>query len=281
MKTSETQKRDYLGIIEATLDEVLPRADERPAELSEGMRYAVGTGGKRIRPLICLASSVAVGGAAEDARYPAAAIELLHNYTLVHDDLPAMDNDVERRGKPTVWKKFGEANAILVGDALQALAFAVAAKAPRNVAEIVAALGASGVGVVQGQVEDVRGNDRIVECSNDRMSAGECSNGRMPDVAFVYEHKTADLFMAAAAMGGYAGGGSADDVAALRRFALNLGLAFQYEDDLLDGDSPFPREKTEALVRETTAAAIAALAALPGDTSFLKVLAERLVGRTV
>ena len=291
MKTSETQKRDYLGIIEATLDEVLPRADERPAELSEGMRYAVGTGGKRIRPLICLASSVAVGGAAEDARYPAAAIELLHNYTLVHDDLPAMDNDVERRGKPTVWKKFGEANAILVGDALQALAFAAAAKAPRNVAEIVAALGASGVGVVQGQVEDVKRNDRIVECSNDRMSAGECSNdrmsagecsnGRMPDVAFVYEHKTADLFMAAAAMGGYAGGGSADDVAALRRFALNLGLAFQYEDDLLDGDSPFPREKTEALVRETTAAAIAALAALPGDTSFLKVLAERLVGRTV
>ena len=149
-------KEEYLAVIEKTLDEVLPKEGERPAELSEAMRYAVGTGGKRIRPLICLASAVAVGGKAEDARYPAAAIELLHNYTLVHDDLPAMDNDTERRGKPSVWAKFGEANAILAGDALQALAFKAAANAPRNVAEIVAALGAAGVGVVQGQVEDLK-----------------------------------------------------------------------------------------------------------------------------
>ena len=89
-------KEEFLAIIERTLDEVLPKEGERPAELSEAMRYAVGTGGKRIRPLICLASAVAVGGKAEDARYPAAAIELLHNYTLVHDDLPAMD----KRSRP-------------------------------------------------------------------------------------------------------------------------------------------------------------------------------------
>ena len=114
--------KSYLEIVERTLDEVLPRTDERPAVLSEAMRYAVGTGGKRIRPLICLASAVAVGGQAEDASYPAAAIELLHNYTLVHDDLPAMDNDTLRRGQPTVWTKYGEANAILAGDALLALA---------------------------------------------------------------------------------------------------------------------------------------------------------------
>ena len=255
-------KEELLAIVEKTLNEVLPKSDERPAELSEAMRYAVGTGGKRIRPLICLASAVAVGGKAEDARYPAAAIELLHNYTLVHDDLPAMDNDVERRGKPTVWKKFGEANAILAGDALQALAFLVAADSPRNVADIVAALGAAGVGVVQGQVEDLKS---------------------MPaeSVGFVYTHKTADLFVAAATMGGYAGGGSAADIDALRCFALNLGLAFQYEDDLLDGDSPFSKEKTEALVRHTTEAAIAALGKLPGDTSFLKALAEKLVNRKV
>ena len=100
-------------------------------------------------------------------------------------------------------------------------------------------------------------------------------------VDFVYTHKTADLFVAAAAMGGYAGGGDAASVEKLRTFALNLGLAFQYEDDLLDGDSPYSREKTEALVRETTAASIAALAELPGDTSFLKALAEKLVGRSV
>ena len=137
MKTKE----EYLAIVERTLDETLPKETERPAVLSEAMRYAVGTGGKRIRPLICLAAAEAVGGSAVDAAYPAAAIEMLHNYTLVHDDLPAMDNDTLRRGKPTVWTKYGHANAILVGDALQALAFRTAARAPRNVAAIVGILG--------------------------------------------------------------------------------------------------------------------------------------------
>ena len=267
-------KEEFLAIIERTLDEVLPKEGERPAELSEAMRYAVGTGGKRIRPLICLASAVAVGGKAEDARYPAAAIELLHNYTLVNDDLPAMDNDTERRGQPSVWAKFGEGNAILVGDALQALAFKAVANAPRNVAEIVAALGAAGVGVVQGQVEDLKR-----EGGTDGASGGPAPLP-MDLVNFVYTHKTADLFVAAATMGGYAGGGDAASVEKLRTFALNLGLAFQYEDDLLDGDSPYSREKTESLVRETTAAAVAALEGLPGDAAFLKSLSEKLVGRT-
>ena len=260
---------DFLEIIESALNEVLPAANVRPAVLSEAMRYAVGTGGKRIRPLICLASAVAVGGNAEDARYPAAGIELLHNYTLVHDDLPAMDNDVERRGKPTVWKKFGEANAILVGDSLQALAFAAAAKAPRKVPEIVATLGRYGLGVVQGQVEDV-GNEEL------RMKNEELRN-----VDFVYEHKTGDLFCAAAVMGAYAGGGDDVSVEKLRAFALNLGLAFQFEDDLLDGDSPYPESETRTLVEKHTSAAIAALDGLPGDTKFLRDLASRLVNRTV
>ena len=260
---------EYLDLIEQTLDSAIPH--ERPDVLFSAMRYAVGTGGKRIRPLICLASAVAVGGKPEDAKYPAAAIELLHNYTLIHDDLPAMDNDRERRGKPTVWVKFGEANAILAGDALLALAYRVAAKAPRNVAAIIDVLGEKGVGVVQGQVEDIQRNDRMIECSNVRIE----------DVGFIYEHKTADLFIAAAAMGGLAGGGSEADIAALKEFALNLGLAFQYEDDLLDGDSPYSREKTEELARETTSAAIAALGRIPGDTTFLRDLAQKLIGRKV
>ena len=264
----------YLALVEQTLAEMLPSS--RPAVLSEAMRYAVGTGGKRIRPLICLASAVAVGGKAEDAKYPAAAIELLHNYTLIHDDLPAMDNDRERRGKPTVWVKFGEANAILAGDALLALAYQVAAKAPRNVAAIVDVLGEKGVGVVQGQVEDV---EKLKSSGDENSSTFQPFNSSTID--FIYTHKTADLFIAAAAMGGLAGGGSAADITALKDFALNLGLAFQYEDDLLDGDSPYPKEKTEELVRETTAAAIAALDRLPGDTTFLRDLAQRLVGRTV
>ena len=100
------------------------------------------------------------------------------------------------------------------------------------------------------------------------------------DVEFIYRHKTADLFVAAAEMGALAGGGDEASVAKLREFALNLGLAFQYEDDLLDGDSPYPKDRTEALVRETTAAAIAALKGLPGDVSVLESLASRLVGRT-
>lgn len=247
-------------LAERTIDEVLPKGDARPAAMSEAMRYAVGSGGKRVRPLICLASALAVGGDAEDAKYPAAAIELLHNYTLVHDDLPAMDNDVERRGQPTVWKKFGEAEAILVGDALQALAFRSLARSPRNVAALIAELGAGGVGVVQGQVEDIAATK---------------------DVDFIYTHKTADLFVAAAVMGGLAAGGTDADVARLRCFALNLGLAFQYEDDLLDGDSPYSREKTEALAKSTTDAATAALAGLPGDTSILRELAAKLLVRKV
>ena len=251
---------ELLELVEKTLDEVMPPADERPAALSEAMRYAVGTGGKRIRPLICLASSAAVGGKPEDARYAAAAIELLHNYTLVHYDLPAMDNDTERRGKPTVWTKYGEANAILAGDALQALAFAAAAKTPRNASAVVAALGAAALGVVQGQVEDIAATK---------------------DVPYIYTHKTADLFIAAATMGGYAGGGTDDDIRALRAFALNLGLAFQYEDDLLDGDSPYDRETTERLAKETTSAAVEALSKLPGDVAFLKTLAGKLLGRKV
>lgn len=245
-----------IDCIDRKLDELLSGA--RPPVLFDAMRHAVMSGGKRVRPQICLAAATAVGGKAEDAIYPACAIELLHSYTLVHDDLPSMDNDIERRGKPTVWTKFGEANAILAGDALQALAFQAAALAPRNAGRIVAELADAGVGVVRGQVEDLDGDD----------------------VDFIYRHKTADLFIAAAAMGAYAGGGQDADVGRLREYALNLGLAFQFEDDLLDEDSPYSRAETERKVAEHTAAAVSALEGLSGDTSFLAALAKRLAGRS-
>ena len=253
-----------IELIERTLDEVLPALTERPRELSEAMRYAVGTGGKRIRPQICLAASIAVGGTLEDAKYPAAAIEILHNYTLVHDDLPAMDNDTIRRGEPTVWTKFGEANAILAGDALLALAYRTAARCKRNVPAIIDVLGEMGVGVVRGQVEDVAK-----------------SQVKKNDDDFIYIHKTADLFIASAKMGALAGGGSSAEVLKLEEFALNLGLAFQYEDDLLDGDGLNDRATTERLVGETTAKAIAALDGLSGNTTKLSELAKKLVGRTI
>ena len=248
----------FLGRIETALDGILPQTSEEPSVLHEAMRYAVGTGGKRIRPVVCLASCLAAGGGIDDAICPACAIELLHNYTLVHDDLPAMDNDVERRGKPTVWKKYGEANAILVADALQALAFGTAAKAPRNAAAIVAELAEKGVGVVRGQVVDI-----------------------VRDVArrdFIYEHKTADLFIAAARMGALAAGAEAEVVSRLGSFALDLGLAFQLEDDLLDGDGLYGNE-TAGRVRDCTDRAIASLEGLPGDVSVLRALTAKLVGR--
>ena len=262
MEENETARRRTL--VEAALDAVLPAESERPAALGAAMRWAVEGGGKRIRPLVCLAAAEAVGGTPEDALFPACAIELLHAYTLVHDDLPAMDNDTTRRGRASVWVKFGEANAILAGDALQALAFQTAARAPRRVPEIVAELGRRGVGVVAGQVEDIA---RPPSPAPDAL-------------AFIYEHKTADLFIAAAAMGALAGGGAPEAVARLRAFACALGLAFQHEDDLLDGDSPLARAEAARRVDALTAQALAALEGLPGDTAFLAQLARCLARRT-
>ena len=250
--------------VERTLAGLLEEA--RPAVLFEAMRHAVMAGGKRIRPQICLASAVAAGGRMEDALFPACAIELLHSYTLVHDDLPAMDNDTMRRGQPSVWAKYGEADAILAGDALQALAFRTAAQTPRNVDKVLAELGEAAVGVVRGQVEDVA-RQRLTT-NDQRLTTND---------DFIYRHKTADLFIAAAAMGALAGGGSNEDVARLRAYALNLGMAFQHTDDLQDGDSPYPVEETRQKVVCLTAAAIAALDGLPGDTAPLAVLAERIV----
>ena len=236
---------------------------DRPGVLVEAMRWAVEGGGKRVRPRICLAAAVAAGGTAADALLPACAVELLHSYTLVHDDLPAMDNDAERRGKPSVWAKFGEANAILVGDALQALAFSALAQTPERRpgarAKMMEFFGRCALGVVRGQVEDIASGAK--------------------DVPFIYEHKTADLFMAAAVTGALAGGGDDTAVEKLRLYAYHLGLAFQYEDDLLDDDSPFGRDETERRVRSETDAALAALAGLPGDAGPLAELARGLVGR--
>jgi geranylgeranyl diphosphate synthase type II len=254
----------YLDITTATLEEALSMY-VRPRELADAMRHAIMAGGKRIRPVICLAAAEAVGGSAEDARYAAAAIELLHNYTLVHDDLPSMDNDKFRRGKPTVWAQYGESTAILAGDALQALAFQLLAKTKEkrqgDVSRVLQVFAEKAVNVVRGQVEDLSRNEDS-------------------DYKFIYEHKTADLFVAAAVMGAIVGGGSDEEIEAMREFALNLGLAFQYEDDLLDGDAPWPKEEIQRLINEATLNACSALNRISGNTDFLFSLAQKLVNRT-
>ena len=256
-----------------------------PADLLDVLRYALLGGGKRVRPLLCLHACEASGGDPETAMPAALAIETLHNYTLVHDDLPCMDDDLLRRGRPTVHAKFGYAQAVLAGDALQALAFdflrdlRVSPSAFRAALAVLADRAGPG-GVVGGQWVDVtaappHGADRI---------------------AYVHQHKTADLFEGAAALGAMASGQRTwrSSTAILTRFATDLGIAFQIADDILDeterqAKSPAERELScldvwsmaEARARLTshTEAALAALDGLPGDTAPLRALALALLRR--
>ena len=268
--------------IEKALDAVLPAADVRPVVLSQAMRWAVMGGGKRIRPQVCMMAAVAAGGREEEAIWPACAIELLHSYTLVHDDLPSMDNDTMRRGRASVWAKFGEANAILAGDALQALAFAVAARSP-HAAEVTASLARAARAVVEGQVEDLEGFERFE--GFEKFERFEGFEGR-EGIERIFLKKTAALFAAATEMGALASGGSEAVVAKLSSYGRNLGMAFQYEDDLLDGgDGAFSslnllgRDEVDRRIAAHTSAAKSALDGLPGDTSPLAELAARLAVR--
>ena len=249
--------------------------------LAEGIRWAVEGGGKRIRPRICLAAAVAAGGRAEDALVPACAIELLHSYTLVHDDLPAMDNDTLRRGKASVWAKFGEADAILAGDALQALAFRTAARSPRNAARIVSSLSAAAYDVVRGQAADLG----ELRNENGELRIGDKAEAERR-IEFIFANKTAALFVAAAEMGALAAGAAEGAVASLRSYARDLGFAFQYEDDLLDSDDGafssvaiLGADEVRRRVRLHTESALAALAGLPGDAAPLADIAARLAAR--
>ena len=274
--------------IDAALEKVLPAADARPALLHQAMRHAVFSGGKRVRPILTLDAARSVGGRDEDAMPAALAVEILHTYTLVHDDLPAMDDDDFRRGKPTCHKVYGEANAILAGDALQALAFEIlagaAAPASCSVAGMVRELAtaAGSVGVVGGQVEDLAAADR-------------------PDAAtveFIHLHKTADLFRCAVRLGAMSGGATATELARLTEYATGLGLAFQITDDVLDEEAPadpgkpaskpeltclavYTRDEALAKAGALIAGSVAALSALRrGPVEPLRALAEFILQRT-
>lgn len=206
--------------VDAALDRFLPPAGERPARLHAAMRYSLLAGGKRLRPILCLASAEAVGGRREAALLPAVALECLHTYTLIHDDLPAMDNDDLRRGLPTCHKKFDEATAILAGDALLTFAFELLAQATPAVPlvrELAEAAGSRGV--VGGQAEDL------------------AAEGCEPDAAwleFIHTNKTGKLLRAACRMGALTAGADADQLAALTAYATKIGLAFQIADDVLN-----------------------------------------------
>jgi len=218
------------------LDRRLPPASTRPHALHEAMRYSLFPGGKRLRPLLCIAAAESVSARPSAATREAAlcaaiAVELLHTYTLVHDDLPCMDDDDERRGKPTVHVVYGEANAVLAGDALQTLAFEWLARADRARPGIAAGLvrelatAAGSRGVIAGQVEDIA-------------AVGHKPSASL--VAYIHRHKTADLFRAAVRMGGLAAAAPPPVLAALGRYGNALGEAFQITDDLLDAAPPSP-----------------------------------------
>lgn len=206
---------------DAALLRCLPANEAQPARLQSAMRHPFLGGGKRLRPALVRLVCAAFGGSDVDAELPAAAIELVHTYSLVHDDLPCMDDDDLRRGRPTVHVAFDEATAVLAGDALLTLAFEVLSEAPQG-AQLVGALArdAGASGMVGGQVLDL---------------SLELSEGAsLEAVLDMHRRKTAALFAAAAEMGAIVGGASAAKRALAREFGLALGCAFQAVDDLLD-----------------------------------------------
>jgi geranylgeranyl diphosphate synthase type II len=224
--------REYLHgqqrLVEAELDRLVPPEATPPETIHRAMRYSLFAGGKRIRPILCMEAARAVNDAADGVVSAACALELIHSYSLIHDDLPALDNDDYRRGKLTNHKVFGEAMAILAGDALLTLAFQVLAELPvasdrkarvvALIAELAAASGTVG-GMIGGQVADLEGE------------------GKPPDAQLletIHRAKTGALLRASLRLGAIYAGATEEQSAALSCYGEHIGLAFQIVDDLLD-----------------------------------------------
>ncbi|MBM7867941.1 geranyl transferase [Heliobacterium gestii] len=214
--------------IDAALSRFMPAEDEAPPAIHKAMRYSLFAGGKRLRPLLVLAGCRAVGGDEESVMAAACALEMIHTYSLIHDDLPAMDDDDLRRGMPTNHVVFGEATAILAGDGLLTRAFGLLAEeglrsgqAPALVLQVIAELAeASGsLGMIGGQVVDMESENKQIDVAT---------------MEYIHAHKTGALIRASLRIGAFLGGGSSEQVAALSRYGDHLGLAFQITDDLLD-----------------------------------------------
>lgn len=225
-----TDAREFLAdsraLIDSHLDQLIPKESEEPARVHAAIRWSVFAGGKRFRPGLLLATGNTFGARAEDLLRTACALEMIHTYSLIHDDLPSMDDDDLRRGRPTCHVKFDEATAILAGDALQALAFQTIAEDEnlppalrvRLVSEIARASGTP-EGMVAGQAHDLDAEFREVSPS---------------ELERIHHHKTGALIRAASRCGALIAGVSAPELAAVTEYALNLGLLFQITDDLLD-----------------------------------------------
>ena len=291
----DLQLKAYATRIDARLDALLPSIHLDPSPLFEAMRYSALGPGKRMRPALCLAACAAAGGDDEAALNPACSLEMVHAFSLMHDDLPAIDDDDLRRGRPTAHVAFGEAVAILAGDALFAHAFATLvapgvgvvpspAMAARMVGELAHSVGVEGV--VAGETADVLAEGRPVDAAT---------------LESIHVRKTGKLIAASARIGAIAGGADVSAVEALGRYGAAIGLAFQIADDVLNetstaealgkaagtdrarGKATYPsliglepsRRRALALADE----GIACLEGLPGDTDFLRTLARFSVER--
>ena len=225
--------------VEEALEVALPQQDGPETRVVEAMRYSLFAGGKRLRPILCLAASEAVGGGLQAAMPAGCALEMIHTYSLIHDDLPAMDDDDLRRGKPTNHKVFGEAIAILAGDGLLTEAFVLLSDynslLPERAVQVIGVIAeaASYRGMVGGQVVDILSQNKRAD---------------LETVQQMHSRKTAALIAAATESGALAGKGSEAQVAALGRYGRAIGLAFQIADDILDieGDTELLGKTTGA-----------------------------------
>jgi geranylgeranyl diphosphate synthase type II len=221
-------EQDRLAV-DAALDRLLPAQTTEPISIHTAMRYSVFAGCKRIRPILCLEAARIfepdIPPDASPAMHAACAIEFIHTYSLIHDDLPALDNDDLRRGKPTCHKQFGEATAILAGDGLLTLAFQIIGESPTSAERTLAALqevsSAAGTvkGMVGGQVADLESEGKRVEPQT---------------LEYIHRSKTAALIRASVSTGAISAGAGIADVARLRKFGETIGWAFQVTDDILD-----------------------------------------------
>ena len=281
------------ALTERTLVELFEHQTEIPPRLKEAMKYMVCDGGKRIRAaLVMWACEIVAGTLNRNAQVAAAAVEMVHTYSLIHDDLPAMDDDDLRRGKPSCHKQFDEATAILAGDGLLTLAFeilsveienpAVAVRMVRTLAE---AAGPSGM--IAGQVADMEGPH---------------VNGSLAKLQYIHMNKTAEMFAASAALGAIAGGANESQLAALIEYGMKIGLGFQIADDLLDitaesnqlgktagkdaeqGKLTYPAlvgvDKSREIFEKLTAEAVQALQSFENKADILRQLAMELMKRT-
>jgi geranylgeranyl diphosphate synthase type II len=228
MEALEVYLRQQQQRIETALDRFLPARESYPMDLMDAMRYSVFAGGKRLRPILVLAAAETVGRDVETILGAACALEYIHTYSMIHDDLPAMDNDDYRRGKPTNHVVYGEAIAILAGDALLTHAFELLSGPALSVHFDAAVLlqvnhclarAAGSAGMIGGQVVDIVSEGKRVD---------------LPVVEYIHRHKTAALIEAAVTIGGLLGGGTAEQVQALRTYGHQVGWAFQIADDILD-----------------------------------------------